>query len=80
MRAPELAVGDGALGFWSASRDVFPQAPHRRDRVHKTSNMLDSLPKSIHGRAKLAIEEVTEAEDKKHADSQPSRRSPTSSG
>lgn len=67
MRAPELAVGDGALGFWSAIRDVFPQTRHQRDWVHKTSNVLDSLPKSVHGRAKAAIKEITEAEDKKHA-------------
>jgi transposase-like protein len=34
MRAPELAVGDGALGFWSAVRDVFPETRHQRDWVH----------------------------------------------
>ncbi len=68
MRAPELAVGDGALGFWGAIRDVFPTTRHQRDWVHKTSNVLDSLPKSVHGRAKGAIKEITEAEDKKHAE------------
>ncbi len=68
MRAPELAVGDGALGFWGAIRDVFPTTRHQRDWVHKTSNVLDSLPKSVHGRAKAAIKEITEAEDKKHAE------------
>jgi transposase-like protein len=45
MRAPELAVGDGALGFWSAVRDVFPSTRHQRDWVHKSANDLDSLPK-----------------------------------
>ncbi len=68
MRAPELAVGDGALGFWTAIRDVFPESHHQRDWVHKTSNVLDSMPKSVHGRAKAAIKEITEAEDKKHAE------------
>lgn len=68
MRAPELAVGDGALGFWSALRDVFPQTRAQRDWVHKTSNVLDAMPKSIHGRAKAAIKEITEAEDKTHAE------------
>jgi len=68
MRAPELAVGDGALGFWSAIRDVFPQTRHQRDWVHKTSNVLDSMPKSVHSRAKAAIKEITEAEDKSHAE------------
>jgi transposase-like protein len=68
MRAPELAVGDGALGFWSALRDVFPQTRHQRDWVHKTSNVLDSMPKGVHSRAKAAIKEITEAEDKSHAE------------
>lgn len=67
MRAPELAVGDGALGFWAAVRDVFPATRHQRDWVHKTRNVLDSLPKSVHGRAKAAIKEITEAENKKEA-------------
>ncbi len=67
MRAPELAVGDGGLGFWSAMRDVFPETCHQRDWVHKTMNVLDSLPRSVHGRAKAAIKEITEAENKKEA-------------
>jgi transposase-like protein len=67
MRAPELAVGDGALGFWSALRDVFPQTRVQRDWVHKTKNVLDSLPKSAHSRAKAAIKEITCAENKKEA-------------
>jgi hypothetical protein len=46
MRAPELAVGEGALGFWNAIRDVFPQTRSQRDWVHKSSNVLDSMPKS----------------------------------
>jgi putative transposase len=68
MRAPELAIGDGALGFWSAIRDVFPETRHGRDWVHKTANILDSMPKSVHPRAKAAIREITEAENKSHAD------------
>ena len=67
MRAPELAVGDGALGFWSAIRDVFAETRCQRDWVHKTANVLDSMPKSVHPRAKAAIKEITEAEDKAHA-------------
>lgn len=67
MRAPVLAVGDGALGFWAAARDVFPQTTHQRDWVHKTMNVLDSLPKSVHRRAKGAIHEITEAENKTEA-------------
>jgi transposase-like protein len=67
MQAPVLAVGDGALGFWSAARDVFPDTRHQRDWVHKTANVLDALPKSVHGRAKKAIREITEAENKTEA-------------
>src|SRR5215211_3999309 len=67
MRAPVLAVGDGALGFWAAVRDVFPQTAHQRDWVHKTMNVLDALPKSVHRRAKKAIHEITEAENKAQA-------------
>ena len=67
MRAPELAVGDGALGFWAAVRDVFPETRHQRDWVHNSANVLDSLPKSVHRRAKAAIKEITEAENKAEA-------------
>ncbi len=67
MRAPVLAVGDGALGFWGAVRDAFPQTRHQRDWVHKTANVLDALPKSVHKRAKKAIKEITEAENKAEA-------------
>jgi putative transposase len=67
MKPPELAVGDGALGFWGALRDVFPKTRTQRDWVHKTMNVLDSMPKSVHGRAKAAIHEITEAENKQKA-------------
>jgi transposase-like protein len=67
MRAPVLAMGDGALGFWAALRDAFPETRSQRDWVHKTANVLDALPKSVHGRAKKAIKEITEAENKTEA-------------
>jgi putative transposase len=67
MRAPVLAIGDGALGFWGALRDAFPRTRHQRDGVHKSANVLDALPKSVHGRAKKAIKEITEAENKTEA-------------
>jgi putative transposase len=67
MRAPVLAVGDGALGFWAAARDAFPETRRQRDWVHKTANVLDALPKSVHGRAKKAIKEITEVENKAEA-------------
>ncbi len=46
---------------------MFPQTHHQRDWVHKTANVLDALPKSVHGRAKKAIKEITEAENKAEA-------------
>src|SRR5437773_3182749 len=67
MRAPVLAVGDGALGFWSALREVFPQAREGRCWFHKTGNVLAALPKSAHPGAKKALAEIWGAEDKDHA-------------
>ena len=67
MRAPVLAVGDGALGFWSALREVFPQAREGRCWFHKTANVLAALPKSAHPGAKKALAEIWGAEDKDHA-------------
>jgi putative transposase len=67
MKAPELAVGDGALGFWAAIRDVFPETRSQRDWVHKSRNVLNSMPKSVHSRAKAAIKEISCAENKKEA-------------
>ena len=67
MKAPELAVGDGALGFWAAIGDVFPESRSQREWVHKSRNVLDSMPKSVHPRAKVAIKEITCAENKKEA-------------
>ena len=45
--APELAIGDGALGFWKALREVFPETREQRCTVHKTANVLNKLPRSI---------------------------------
>lgn len=67
MRAPVLAVGDGALGFWAALREVFPETREQRDWVHKSANVLAALPKSAHPGAKAALAEIYNAEDKRHA-------------
>jgi transposase-like protein len=67
MRAPVLSVGDGALGFWNALREVFPEARHQRCWVHKIANTLDALPKSAQPGAKKALQEIYNAEDKQHA-------------
>jgi len=67
MRAPVLAIGDGALGFWGALREVFPQARAQRCWFHKIANVLGALPKSAHPGARKALAEIWNAEDKKHA-------------
>ncbi|MGN9847020.1 IS256 family transposase [Nonomuraea sp. H19] len=67
MRAPVLAVGDGALGFWGALGEVFPQARAQRCWFHKIANVLGALPKSAHPAAKKALAEIWNAEDKDHA-------------
>lgn len=67
MRAPGVAVGDGALGFWAALRDVFPETKEQRCWVHKVANILDALPKSIQPLAKRMLAEVRDAEDREHA-------------
>jgi len=67
MRAPVLAVGDGALGFWGALREVFPQTREQRCWFHKIANVLGALPKSAHPGAKKALAEIWNAEDRRHA-------------
>ena len=67
MRAPVLAVGDGALGFWKALREVFPETREQRCWVHKTANVLDALPKTAQSAAKRAIQDIHNAEDKELA-------------
>jgi transposase-like protein len=67
MTAPVLAVGDGALGFWKAVRDVFPETAEQRCWWHKIGNVLAALPKSAHPAAKRALAEIYNAEDKTHA-------------
>lgn len=67
MRAPVLAVGDGALGFWKALREVFPATREQRCWFHAGGNVLAALPKSAHPGAKAALAEIWGAEDKDHA-------------
>ena len=67
MAAPVLAVGDGALGFWKAMREVFPDTREQRCWFHVGSNVLAALPKSAHPGAKSALAEIYNAEDKDHA-------------
>jgi hypothetical protein len=62
MRAPVLAVGDGALGFWKAAREVFPQTRTQRCWFRKIANVLGALPKSAHPGAKKALAEIWNAD------------------
>ena len=63
MTAPVLAVGDGALGFWKAVREVFPETREQRCWFHVQANVLAALPKSAHPGALAALREIYNAED-----------------
>ena len=64
---PRLAVGDGALGFWAAVREIYPETRPQRCWVHKTANVLNYLPKSLQPKAKAALHEIWMAETKAQA-------------
>src|SRR5512133_1843000 len=68
MRAPVLAVGDGALGFWAALAEVFPETRHGRCWQRKVVNVLDCLPKSAQPAARKALAQIRDAEDREHAE------------
>lgn len=67
MRAPALAIGDGALGFWAALREVFPGTSNQRCWVHKRANVVNALPKSAQSTARRMLAEIRDAEDREHA-------------
>jgi len=64
LRAPVLAVGDGALGFWAAIAEVYPETREQRCWVHKIANVLDKLPKRLQARAKAMLHEIMYAPDR----------------
>jgi transposase-like protein len=66
--APELATGDGALGFWKALEAVFPATRHQRCWVHKTANVLNKLPRSVQPAAKQELREIWQAPDRATAE------------
>ncbi|MCP5069785.1 MAG: IS256 family transposase [bacterium] len=68
MQAPLVAVGDGALGFWAALREVWPQTREQWDWVHRLGNVLDKLPKRLRAKAKEALHEIMYADKRKHAE------------
>ena len=68
LQAPELAVGDGALGFWAALDEVYPQTRHQRCWMHKTGNVLNALPKSVQPKAKRALHDIWQAATREDAE------------
>jgi transposase-like protein len=68
MQAPVIAIGDGALGFWAALREVWPETREQRDWVHRLANVLDKLPKRLQPKAKAALHEIMYAENRKDAE------------
>ena len=68
MNAPKLAVGDGAMGFWAAAEELFPETAHQRCWMHKTGNVLNALPKAVQPKAKSALHEIWQAETQADAE------------
>jgi len=67
-KAPTLAIGDGALGFWKALREVYGSAREQRCWVHKTGNVLNKLPKGLQKKAKQHLHDIWMAETRKDAE------------
>jgi len=65
---PELATGDGALGFWQALHEAWPKTKQQRCWVHKTANVLNKLPASLQGKAKQDLHAIYEAANRKEAE------------
>ena len=64
---PKLAIGDGALGFWKAIKQVYPKTRQQRCWVHKTANVLDKLPKRLQAEAKQKLHDIWMADTREHA-------------
>ena len=68
MNVPELAIGDGAMGFWAALEEIYPGTRQQRCWMHKTMNVLNCLPKSAQAKAKQALHAIWKAETKADAE------------
>ncbi len=68
QEAPLLAIGDGALGFWSALTEIYPDTRHQRCWVHKTANILNELSKRLQSKAKAALQDIWMAETREAAE------------
>ena len=64
---PKLATGDGALGFWKAIAEIYPQTREQRCTVHKTANVLDKLPKGLQAGAKSKLNDIWQADTRENA-------------
>lgn len=73
MNTPKLAMADGALGFWAALRQVFPETQAQRCWVHKIANVLDKLPKRMQPKAKAQLHEIMRAPDRQSAQEEMTR-------
>jgi len=67
LSGPQLAVGDGALGFWNALAKLYPETAHQRCWVHKTANVLNNLPKALQPKVKADLHEIWMAETREDA-------------
>jgi len=68
MNVPELAIGDGAMGFWTALEEMYPETRQQRCWMHKTMNVLNCLPKSVQPKAKQALHDIWQAETQADAE------------
>ena len=68
MNGPELAIGDGAMGFWAALEEVYPETRQQRCWMHKTMNVLNCLPKSAQAKSKGSLHDIWQAETKADAE------------
>ena len=68
MNVPQLAIGDGAMGFWAALEEVYPTSRQQRCWMHKTMNVLNCLPKSLQPKAKQALHEIWQADTRADAE------------
>lgn len=67
MNAPKMAIGDGAMGFWSALEEIYPDTRHQRCWLHKTLSVLNAVPQSIQHKVKQAPHEIWQAETREQA-------------
>lgn len=68
MNPVELAVGDGAMGFWAALEEIYPDTRQQRCWMHKTGNVLNTLPKSLQPKAKQALHDIWQADTRNNAE------------